>query len=89
MSGKVVIIGAGVSGLYAATLLQKAGVACTILEARERTGGRVLSSQMLANTPDGLHVDMGATWFWPDMQPELARLVNALDLSLIPQTRPG
>ncbi|WP_375603232.1 NAD(P)-binding protein [Enterobacter hormaechei] len=48
MSGKVVIIGAGVSGLYAATLLEKAGVACTILEARERTGGRVLSSQMLA-----------------------------------------
>jgi len=89
MSGKVVIIGAGVSGLYAATLLEKAGVEYTILEARERTGGRVLSNQMLANTPDGLHVDMGATWFWPDMQPELARLVNELGLSLIPQTRPG
>jgi monoamine oxidase len=46
-----VIIGAGVSGLYAATLLEKADVDYVILESRVRTGGRVLSAGF-----SGLHV---------------------------------
>jgi monoamine oxidase len=37
---KVVILGAGVAGLSAAWELGKAGYECTILEARDRTGGR-------------------------------------------------
>jgi monoamine oxidase len=37
----VVILGAGVAGLCAAYELGKAGYACTVLEARERPGGRV------------------------------------------------
>ena len=37
---KVVILGAGVAGLSAAYELTKAGYDCTILEARERVGGR-------------------------------------------------
>ncbi|MDB5395970.1 MAG: amine oxidase [Rhodospirillales bacterium] len=37
---KVVILGGGVAGLTAAYELGKAGYQCTILEARERTGGR-------------------------------------------------
>ena len=37
---KVVILGAGVAGLSAAYELGKAGYDCTILEARERVGGR-------------------------------------------------
>jgi monoamine oxidase len=37
---KVVILGAGVAGLSAAYELGKAGYQCTILEARERVGGR-------------------------------------------------
>jgi monoamine oxidase len=42
-SGKgktVVILGAGIAGLVAAWELKKAGYACTILEARNRAGGR-------------------------------------------------
>ncbi|MGI1283673.1 NAD(P)-binding protein, partial [Enterobacter kobei] len=35
MKQSAVIIGAGISGLYAATLLEKAGVDYVILEARE------------------------------------------------------
>lgn len=38
---KVVILGAGVSGMSAAYELGKAGYDCTILEARPRSGGRV------------------------------------------------
>ncbi len=37
---KVVILGAGVAGLSAAYELSKAGYDCTVLEARERVGGR-------------------------------------------------
>jgi monoamine oxidase len=42
-SGKgksVVILGAGIAGMVAAYELQKAGYACTVLEARSRAGGR-------------------------------------------------
>jgi len=37
---KVVILGAGIAGLVAAHELGKAGWSCTVLEARERCGGR-------------------------------------------------
>ena len=50
----IIIIGAGLSGIYAATLLQKK-YNVTILEARDRIGGRVL-------TVDGF--DMGPSWVW-------------------------
>ena len=37
---KVVILGAGIAGLVAAHEMRKAGFDCTVLEARERPGGR-------------------------------------------------
>jgi monoamine oxidase len=37
---KVVILGAGISGLVAAYEMRKAGFDCTVLEARQRPGGR-------------------------------------------------
>ena len=36
----VVILGAGIAGMVAAYELRKAGFQCTLLEARERPGGR-------------------------------------------------
>ncbi|WP_246090087.1 flavin monoamine oxidase family protein [Nonomuraea deserti] len=42
-TAKVVIIGAGVAGLTAAYELGKAGYECTLLEAREKAGGRNLT----------------------------------------------
>ena len=40
---KVIILGAGLAGMTVAYELQKLGYSCTILEARERTGGRCWS----------------------------------------------
>lgn len=56
----VIIIGAGLSGLTAAYHLKKEGIEVSILEARDRCGGRILTVKAEGNaTP----VEMGATWF--------------------------
>ncbi|MEV0537960.1 FAD-dependent oxidoreductase [Kitasatospora sp. NPDC050463] len=57
----VIVIGAGASGLAAATALHAVGRDVVSLEARDRIGGRLLS----VSTPHtGRALDLGATWFW-------------------------
>ncbi len=56
---RIVIVGAGVSALGAAERLRDAGFQnITLLEARDRIGGRVWTSDVWANAP----VDLGASW---------------------------
>lgn len=53
----VAVIGAGVSGLAAALWLSEEGYDVTVLEARRRIGGRILTDRSL-----GLPLDLGASW---------------------------
>ena len=54
---RVVVVGAGIAGLAAASRLRGAGITCVVLEARDRIGGR-LHTVDLAGTP----VDLGGSW---------------------------
>ncbi|MBO0679722.1 FAD-dependent oxidoreductase [Mycolicibacterium sp. S2-37] len=53
----VVVVGAGFSGLAAARRLADSGVRVTVLEARDRIGGRTSTDTSL-----GLPIDVGASW---------------------------
>ncbi|KAI1615255.1 putative amine oxidase [Exophiala viscosa] len=55
----VVVVGAGLSGLQAATDVQQAGFSCVVLEAKDRVGGKTLSTTV-ENGPGVL--DLGAAW---------------------------
>jgi monoamine oxidase len=58
---KVAVVGAGLAGLAAADELSRAGHEVTVLEARDRVGGRVWSRRM----DNGAVVEMGAEFILP------------------------
>lgn len=85
---KVAILGAGLAGLNAARLLHQAGIDFTLLEARRRPGGRILSVDATGEpATDGF--DLGPSWFWPDRQRAIAALVQELGLESFPQNAQG
>lgn len=83
-SVKTIIIGAGLSGLYAAYLLSQRDSDFLILEARDRIGGRVLGMEHC-----GLVADMGPSWFWPNFHPKISKLINDFSLSAYKQYENG
>ncbi|MFM2354647.1 MAG: hypothetical protein RLZZ528_383, partial [Pseudomonadota bacterium] len=77
MKTDVVIVGAGFAGLSAARVLHEAGIAVTVLEARDRVGGRTESR---LNTL-GERVDTGGQFVCDEM-PLLMGLIRSLGLPL-------
>ncbi len=79
-----IIIGGGLSGIYAAFLLSAKKKSFVLLEARSRVGGRILS-------PDhqGFFADLGPSWYWPMINPKVNALIQTLGLKGYPQFETG
>lgn len=79
-----VIVGGGLCGLALAKSLHDQGRNFALYEARARLGGRILSRSVA-----GMALDLGPTWFWPDTQPRMSKLIAELGLAHFPQHDDG
>jgi putrescine oxidase len=79
----VVVIGAGASGLTAATDLVNAGLTVAVLEARDRVGGRLWTDEI-----DGAMLEIGGQWVSPD-QDALKATLAELGLETYSRYRDG
>lgn len=94
---RFVIVGGGLAGVYAAYELERQGIRdYVLLEARGELGGRIQSRspapgiQSTADSPVAHdRFDLGPTWFWPALQPELDQLVTDLGLERFAQFETG
>jgi len=69
------IIGGGLSGIYAASLLSRKNKSFVLLEARELVGGRILCPEH-----QGFFSDLGPSWYWPEIHPKMVRLIQDLGI---------
>ena len=83
MTSDVIVVGAGVSGLVAARMVAAAGSRVVVLEARDRVGGRTLSTEL-----DGQTIDLGAQWIG-DQHHQLRALAAELGVETFPQNARG
>lgn len=81
----VVVIGAGLSGLQAASNIQSAGLSCVVIEARDRVGGKTWTRE----TKNGKLVDVGAAWINDTNQTKVYALAKRFDLELVQQNTEG
>ena len=81
---KIYIIGAGLTGLTIAYLLQKKGINAQLVEANSRIGGRIET----ISGESGVTIEMGATWF-SQQHPALLALLNELELTYFKQHTSG
>ncbi|MFC9087390.1 flavin monoamine oxidase family protein [Nocardiopsis dassonvillei] len=74
--GHTIVVGAGVAGLAAADRLAEEGERVTVVEARDRLGGRVHSLREWDGTSATL--DVGASWIRGEENNPFARLVREI-----------
>ncbi|MBR8744110.1 NAD(P)/FAD-dependent oxidoreductase [Nocardiopsis sp. MG754419] len=72
--GHTIVVGAGMAGLAAADQLAERGERVTVVEARDRVGGRVHS----VRDWDGVTLDVGASWMRGEENNPLSRLVREM-----------
>ena len=80
----VVVVGAGLAGLTAASRLVDAGAEVVVLEARDRVGGRTLTLP----AADGTLIDHGGHWIGPN-QHRIAALAERLGVTTHPTYERG
>ncbi|MBO1255008.1 FAD-dependent oxidoreductase [Alteromonas sp. 5E99-2] len=78
----VVIIGAGLSGLYSAMLLKQNKVPYLLLEAKHSVGGRITSTKDSCESDVGF--DLGPTWIFPHQQ-KIQHFANDIGIALFQQ----
>ena len=75
--GRALVIGAGFAGLSAARALRQSGWQVTVLEARARSGGRVLTDRSVA----GQTFDLGPSWLHAGPQNPLKALAAGANIT--------
>lgn len=94
-TARVAIVGGGLAGLLAAWRLVQRGVRdLVLLEARTTLGGRIRSVDAAGQDVDTAQwapdrFDLGPSWFWPGLQPQLDRLITELGLQRFAQFEDG
>lgn len=83
---KIIVVGAGLSGLVSGLRLQEAGHDVVVLEARDRVGGRVLTIR--EGFEDGQYADVGAMILY-EGQPNILELCRRFELGLTPMVTFG
>jgi monoamine oxidase len=82
MARRVLVLGAGMAGLGAAARLAKGGAEVTVIEARDRIGGRTHTSHLWPDLP----VDMGASWIHGTKGNPVTRLARKVGINITPTT---
>lgn len=69
--GTVLIVGAGISGIAAGRILQDNGYEVTVIEGRDRIGGRIWTDRSL-----GIPLDFGASWIHQTVNNPITDLIQ-------------
>jgi monoamine oxidase len=86
MDADVVVIGAGFAGIAAARDLQETGRRVTVLEARDRIGGRTWYREI---PETGVWAEYGGMFFSRATQPHLAREIDRYAIAVTPAGHPS
>jgi len=76
---RVVVVGAGISGLAAARALHRAGVDIVVVEGRDRVGGRTHTVDV-----EGVPVDLGGSWIHDGAGSPMLDFVDSLGIERMP-----